>query len=141
MLNYQKGFSKNTIRLLAEYFSITQEAFNRPYDLKATEQSRKMGSTQHNNALDAQAPDSRPSPVPDVTGHPKCDNDIEKQRTYKDFKSLAQMAQLVPLRPEISLPTHKPTLRNPQRAVFCQPATTNFSYINLPLRTEFYYRT
>ena len=42
MLNYQKGFSKNTIRLLAEYFSITQEAFNRPYDLKTTEQSRKM---------------------------------------------------------------------------------------------------
>ena len=28
-----------------------------------------------------------------------------------------------------------------QRAVFCQPATTNFSYINLPLRTEFYDRT
>jgi HTH-type transcriptional regulator / antitoxin HigA len=42
MLNYQKGFSKNTIRLLAEYFSITQEAFNKPYELKPTVQNRKM---------------------------------------------------------------------------------------------------
>lgn len=42
MLNYQKGFSKSTIRLLAEYFSISQEAFNKPYNIKSTLQNRKM---------------------------------------------------------------------------------------------------
>ena len=42
MLNYQKGFSKTTIRLLAEYFSISQEAFNKPYNIKSTLQNRKM---------------------------------------------------------------------------------------------------
>jgi len=34
ILNYQKGLSKDTIRKLAEYFKISQEAFNRPYKLK-----------------------------------------------------------------------------------------------------------
>ena len=34
ILNYQKGLSKDTIRKLAEYFKISQEAFNRPYRLK-----------------------------------------------------------------------------------------------------------
>lgn len=33
ILNYQKGISKVTIRRLAEYFNISQEAFNRPYKL------------------------------------------------------------------------------------------------------------
>jgi len=33
MLNYQKGLSKDTIRKLADYFSVSQEAFNRPYKL------------------------------------------------------------------------------------------------------------
>lgn len=34
ILNYQKGLSKDTIRKLATYFNLTQEAFNRPYKLK-----------------------------------------------------------------------------------------------------------
>ncbi len=34
ILNYQKGLSKDTIRKLAVYFKISQEAFNRPYRLK-----------------------------------------------------------------------------------------------------------
>lgn len=34
ILNYQKGLSKETIRNLANYFKISQEAFNRPYDIK-----------------------------------------------------------------------------------------------------------
>ena len=33
ILNYQKGFSKKTIRILSDYFKISQEAFNRPYKL------------------------------------------------------------------------------------------------------------
>lgn len=33
MLNYKKGLSKDNIRTLSEYFKISQEAFNRPYDL------------------------------------------------------------------------------------------------------------
>lgn len=34
VLNYQKGLSKETIRKLANYFSVTQETFNKPYKLK-----------------------------------------------------------------------------------------------------------
>lgn len=34
ILNYHKGFSKETIRKLADYFKVSQEAFNRPYKLK-----------------------------------------------------------------------------------------------------------
>jgi HTH-type transcriptional regulator / antitoxin HigA len=34
ILNYQKGFSKETIRKLSDYFKVSQEAFNRPYRLK-----------------------------------------------------------------------------------------------------------
>jgi HTH-type transcriptional regulator/antitoxin HigA len=33
ILNYHKGLSKNTIQKLSEYFKISQEAFNRPYNL------------------------------------------------------------------------------------------------------------
>jgi HTH-type transcriptional regulator/antitoxin HigA len=33
MLKYKKGLSKETIRILAERFKISQEAFNRPYEL------------------------------------------------------------------------------------------------------------
>ena len=33
ILNYHKGLSKETIRSLADYFKISQEAFNRPYKL------------------------------------------------------------------------------------------------------------
>ncbi len=31
ILNYHKGLSKDTIRLLSDYFKVSQEAFNRPY--------------------------------------------------------------------------------------------------------------
>lgn len=33
MLNYKKGLSKETIRILSERFKLTQDAFNRPYEL------------------------------------------------------------------------------------------------------------
>ena len=33
MLNYKKGLSKETIRILSERFKLNQEAFNRPYEL------------------------------------------------------------------------------------------------------------
>ena len=33
ILNYQKGFSKATIRNLSQHFKLNQEAFNRPYPL------------------------------------------------------------------------------------------------------------
>lgn len=33
ILNYQKGLSKETIRKLASFFSLSQESFNRPYRL------------------------------------------------------------------------------------------------------------
>ncbi|MEA3461763.1 MAG: ArsR family transcriptional regulator [Bacteroidota bacterium] len=33
MLNYQKGFSKETIRKLSKRFKLSQEAFNKPYSL------------------------------------------------------------------------------------------------------------
>jgi HTH-type transcriptional regulator/antitoxin HigA len=33
MLNYKKGLSKDTIRILAGKFKLNQEAFNRPYEL------------------------------------------------------------------------------------------------------------
>ena len=33
ILNYHKGLSKETIRRLSEHFKISQEAFNRPYEI------------------------------------------------------------------------------------------------------------
>ena len=36
ILNYKKGLSKDTIRILADHFKMAQEAFNRPYRLKHT---------------------------------------------------------------------------------------------------------
>ena len=33
ILHYKKGLSKEVIRRLAEYFKVSQEAFNRPYKL------------------------------------------------------------------------------------------------------------
>lgn len=37
ILNYHKGLSKETIRKLADFFKVSQEAFNRPYKLKNKE--------------------------------------------------------------------------------------------------------
>lgn len=33
ILNYHKGLSKKSIRILSAYFKVSQEAFNRPYQL------------------------------------------------------------------------------------------------------------
>jgi len=35
ILSYKKGLSKEIIRTLAKHFSLSQEAFNRPYKLKS----------------------------------------------------------------------------------------------------------
>jgi HTH-type transcriptional regulator / antitoxin HigA len=40
MLNYKKGMSKETIRILSERFKLNQEAFNRPYKLNLPQRSR-----------------------------------------------------------------------------------------------------
>jgi HTH-type transcriptional regulator / antitoxin HigA len=40
ILNYKKGFSKGIIRKLSGYFKVSQEAFNRPYKLKNSTNSR-----------------------------------------------------------------------------------------------------
>lgn len=37
ILNYKKGLSKEVIRRLADRFSVSQEAFNRPYKLRVPE--------------------------------------------------------------------------------------------------------
>ena len=40
ILNYKKGLSKEIIRTLSSHFSLSQEAFNRPYKLKVSVNSR-----------------------------------------------------------------------------------------------------
>ncbi len=40
MLNYKKGLSKDTIRILSKRFKISQEAFNRSYELRVPVSSR-----------------------------------------------------------------------------------------------------
>ena len=40
MLHYKKGLSKDTIRILSEKFKLTHEAFNRPYNLQFSLNSR-----------------------------------------------------------------------------------------------------
>ena len=40
ILHYKKGLSKEVIRMLSDYFKVSQEAFNRPYKLKVAENSR-----------------------------------------------------------------------------------------------------
>ncbi|MDQ1085583.1 type II toxin-antitoxin system HigA family antitoxin [Siphonobacter sp. SORGH_AS_1065] len=39
ILHYKKGLSKEVIRVLSSYFKVSQEAFNRPYKLKVSENS------------------------------------------------------------------------------------------------------
>ena len=41
ILNYRKGLSKYTIRKLSEYFGVSQEAFNRPYNFNKSVISSK----------------------------------------------------------------------------------------------------
>jgi len=40
ILNYKKGLSKEVIRKLAAHFKVSQEAFNREYKLKVSENAR-----------------------------------------------------------------------------------------------------
>ena len=40
ILHHKKGLSKEVIRKLADYFKVSQEAFNRPYKLVVPENSR-----------------------------------------------------------------------------------------------------
>lgn len=49
ILSYNKGFSKEVIRTLSDYFKISQEAFNRPYKL-ITEASRHVHNASQINA-------------------------------------------------------------------------------------------
>ena len=42
ILNYKRGLSKDVIRKLAERFKVSQEAFNRPYELRV-EENREIG--------------------------------------------------------------------------------------------------
>ena len=44
MLNYKKGLSKETIRILSEKFKLSQEAFNRPYKLNVLQSQRKKNA-------------------------------------------------------------------------------------------------
>ncbi len=50
ILNYKKGLSKDIIRQLARYFKVSQEAFNRPYKLRAVapHQVNLGGTNTHN---------------------------------------------------------------------------------------------
>lgn len=44
MLNYKKGLSKETIRILADRFKLNQEAFNRPYTLHSPAKTRSSAA-------------------------------------------------------------------------------------------------
>lgn len=54
MLNYKKGLSKDTIRILSEKFKLNQEAFNRQYKLTmpVDYKSRKSGITKSKKKLE-----------------------------------------------------------------------------------------
>ncbi len=41
ILNYKKGLSKEIIRSLSDYFKVSQEAFNRPYDLMHSKRAKE----------------------------------------------------------------------------------------------------
>ena len=44
MLNYKKGLSKETIRILSERFKLNQEAFNRSYELHLPVRKKKKNA-------------------------------------------------------------------------------------------------
>jgi HTH-type transcriptional regulator/antitoxin HigA len=50
ILKYKKGFSKESIRVLSEYFKVGQEAFNRPYSLKISD-SRLVSKRQRTGKI------------------------------------------------------------------------------------------
>ena len=52
ILSYNKGFSKEVIRTLSDYFKVSQEAFNRPYKLitevtRHTHNERQLNTQNH----------------------------------------------------------------------------------------------
>lgn len=52
ILSYNKGFSKEVIRTLSDYFKVSQEAFNRPYKLiteatRHTHNERQLKTQNH----------------------------------------------------------------------------------------------
>jgi len=49
ILNYKKGLSKEVIRKLADYFKVSQHAFNRPYKLIVPENSHLRNASVMNN--------------------------------------------------------------------------------------------
>ncbi len=56
ILNYQKGLSKDTIRKLAGYFKINQEAFNRPFRLTGKINRNYRNASLMNTTKDMQNP-------------------------------------------------------------------------------------
>lgn len=52
ILNYKKGLSKQVIRKLADYFKMSQEAFNRPYNLKTDPQRENAGMINTKKAME-----------------------------------------------------------------------------------------
>lgn len=44
MLSYKKGLSKESIRILSEKFKLSQEAFNRPYELHGAKSTVKKNT-------------------------------------------------------------------------------------------------
>jgi HTH-type transcriptional regulator/antitoxin HigA len=52
ILNYKKGLSKESIRILADHFKVRQDAFNRPYILKGgLPPTKKNTTTLHTRKL------------------------------------------------------------------------------------------
>jgi HTH-type transcriptional regulator / antitoxin HigA len=56
ILNYKKGLSKEVVRALASHFKLAQEAFNRPYKLKTTLNSRLRNASVMNTPKEADLP-------------------------------------------------------------------------------------
>lgn len=54
ILHYKKGLSKEIIRTLSGYFSVSQEAFNRPYKLKVPANSHFKNASVMNTRKDLQ---------------------------------------------------------------------------------------
>ncbi|WP_020602892.1 helix-turn-helix domain-containing protein [Spirosoma spitsbergense] len=54
ILHYKKGLSKEIIRTLSGYFSVSQEAFNRPYKLKVPENSHLKNASVMNTRKNLQ---------------------------------------------------------------------------------------
>ena len=50
ILNYKKGLSKDVIRKLADYFKVSQEAFNKPFKLFVPENSHLRNASVMNTA-------------------------------------------------------------------------------------------